>query len=140
MADKVARDVRSRIMGSVRSKGTKPEIVLRSNLHRLGYRYRLHGPDLPGCPDLVFPSRRKVVFVHGCFWHIHAGCARSRFPASNRDYWIPKLERNRRRDRENQAALIELGWGVLVVWECELRDLDPALDRVAEFLGSARCI
>ena len=140
MADKVSRDVRSRIMGSVRSKGTKPEMVLRARLHHLGYRYRLHRSDLPGSPDLVFPSRRKVVFVHGCFWHMHDGCARSRFPASNRDYWIPKLKRNRRRDCETQTSLSGLGWDVLVVWECEMRDLDPVLSRVAEFLGSPRCI
>lgn len=140
MTDRVARDVRSRIMGSVHSKDTKPEMVLRARLHRLGYRYRLHRSDLPGSPDLVFPSRRKVIFVHGCFWHMHAGCARSRLPASNRGYWIPKLERNCRRDCENQTALSGLGWDVLVVWECELKDLDPVLGRVADFLGSARFI
>ena len=109
MADKVPPKVRSRIMAQVKSKGMKPEMKVRRLLHGLGYRYRLHRKDLPGRPDLVFPSRRKVVFVNGCFWHLHDGCANVRIPATNRGYWLTKLERNHARDVRNLAALSDLG-------------------------------
>ena len=122
-------------MGSVRSKGTGPEMVVRHALHRLGYRYRLHRQDLPGRPDLVFVSRRKVLFVNGCFWHMHSGCSRARVPVTNSDFWRSKLERNRQRDAESLAALRDLGWETLTVWECELRNLDTLLTRIASFLG-----
>ena len=135
MTDHVAPDVRSRIMARVRSKGTKPEMVVRRSLHRLGYRYRLHRANLPGKPDLVFASRRKVLFVNGCFWHVHEGCPRSRAPSSNRGFWMAKLERNRRRDLESLQALCERGWSTLTVWECELRDLETALVGIRLFLG-----
>ena len=135
MSDHVAPDVRSRMMASVRSKGTKPEMIVRRSLHRLGYRYRLHQADLPGKPDLVFACRRKVLFVNGCFWHVHEGCPRSRVPSSNRDFWMAKLERNRRRDLESLKALCERGWSTLTVWECELRDLETALVGIRLFLG-----
>ena len=122
-------------MAAVRSKGTKPEMIVRRSLHRLGYRYRLHRADLPGSPDLVFVSRRKALFVNGCFWHAHEGCARARVPESNRDFWSRKLERNRVRDIKSLQSLDELGWSVLTVWECELRDFDSALAKVLLFLG-----
>ena len=134
MVDTVSPEVRSRIMAQVKSKGMKPEMKVRRLLHGLGYRYRLHRKDLPGRPDLVFPSRRKVVFVNGCFWHKHAGCPRVRIPATNRDYWQAKLERNRARDERNIALLEEDGWVVLTVWECQLRDLQATSDRLVEFL------
>ena len=135
MADRVTPEIRSRIMAKVRSKGTKPEMMVRRSLHRLGYRYRLHRADLPGRPDLVFVSRRKVLFVNGCFWHVHEGCPRARVPASNRNFWLAKLERNRVRDLENLKALDERGWSAFTVWECELRDFGSALSRISRFLG-----
>ena len=134
MTDTVSPEVRSRIMAQVKSKGMKPEMQVRRLLHGLGYRYRLHRKDLHGRPDLVFPSRRKVVFVNGCFWHKHSGCPRVRIPATNRDYWQTKLERNRSRDERNIALLQEDGWEVMTVWECELRDLPAATERLVAFL------
>ena len=124
-------------MRRVRSKGTKPEMSVRRELHRRGYRYRLHRADLPGRPDLTFPSRKKVLFVNGCFWHLHSGCARARIPASNRDFWVAKLLRNRRRDAESLTALRDLGWDPITVWECELQDLEVALAGIESFLGPA---
>ena len=134
MVDTVSPEVRSRIMARVKSKGMKPEMAVRRLLHGLGYRYRLHRPDLPGRPDLAFPSRRKVVFVNGCFWHNHAGCPRVRIPATNREYWVAKLERNSARDERNLALLAEQGWAAMTVWECELRDMPAAAERMTEFL------
>lgn len=128
---------RSERMRRIRSKDTKPEMRVRRLVHGLGYRYRLHASDLPGRPDLVFRPRRKVIFVHGCFWHRHEGCSRNRTPKSPelRGFWRDKLDGNAHRDRLNQASLREMGWAVLVVWECETRDLDRLAERVTEFLG-----
>ena len=111
-------------MRAIRSQDSKPEMTLRRFVHRLGYRYRLHRRDLPGRPDLVFPSRNKVIFLHGCFWHQHAApsCRITRRPKSNLEYWLPKLRRNTERDAANLDALVQFGWDVLVVWECELTD------------------
>lgn len=134
MVDTVTAQVRSRIMAQVKSKDTKPELAVRRLLHGLGYRYRLHKKNLPGKPDLVFPSRRKVVFVHGCFWHSHENCVEVRPPSSNKDYWRAKLRRNRERDRRNLALLEEIGWDSMVVWECELADLDAVARNLAMFL------
>ena len=134
MVDTVSPEVRSRIMARVKSKGMKPEMAVRRLLHGLGYRYRLHKSDLPGKPDMAFPSRRKVVFVNGCFWHNHAGCPRVRIPATNREYWTAKLERNQARDERNLALLAERGWAAMTVWECELRDMPAAAERLTEFL------
>jgi DNA mismatch endonuclease, patch repair protein len=127
---------RSRIMRAVKGKNTSPELTVRRLAHRLGYRYRLHGKELPGKPDLVFPSRRKVIFVHGCFWHGHE-CARgARVPKENRDYWQTKIFRNRERDARNVKALTEAGWDVAVFWECELREELALEKRLTDFLGS----
>ena len=134
MVDTVSPETRSRIMSRIRSKGMKPEMRVRRLLHGLGYRYRLHRSDLPGRPDLVFPARRKVIFVNGCFWHKHLCCPRVRIPTSNREYWEAKLERNRARDERNLGLLEGLGWGALTVWECELRDMDAATARMVGFL------
>ena len=134
MVDTVSPEVRSRIMAQVKSKGMKPEMKVRRLLHGLGYRYRLHRSDLPGRPDLVFPSRQKVIFVNGCFWHYHRGCGRVRIPATNRDYWVGKLERNRDRDERNLSLLEDMGWSALTTWECELRDMETATRRLVEFL------
>ena len=134
MPDTVSPEVRSRIMANVKSKGMKPEMQVRRLLHGLGYRYRLHRADLPGRPDLVFPSRRKVVFVNGCFWHNHSGCSRVRIPATNRDYWVSKLDRNRARDERNTESLKASGWEVMMVWECDLRDLGSVTERLVTFI------
>jgi len=120
-------------MRRVRSVDTQPEIEVRSLLHRLGFRFRLHRKDLPGKPDIVLPKHRAVVFVHGCFWHRHRGCKRASTPATRRDYWLPKFERNVARDRKNRRDLRRLGWNVVVVWECEI----AALDRLARRLRKA---
>jgi len=132
--DKVSKKRRSEIMSLVRSKNTRPELVVRSLVHRLGYRYRLHLKRLPGCPDLVFGGRKKVVFVHGCFWHGHRDCPKGKLPKSNLEYWKPKLKRNKKRDLANQDKLGSKGWAALVVWQCELKDLEILSTRIAEFL------
>ena len=134
LPDKVSAEIRSQIMASVKSKGTRPEMTVRRSLHRLGYRYRLHQSDLPGSPDLVFPSRKKVVFVNGCFWHSHSDCSRARIPSTNRDYWETKLKNNRKRDARNLALLTANGWSVATVWECQLRDLELIKDQLVAFL------
>ena len=120
--DKVDAATRSRIMASVRSKNTKPEMRVRKTAHRIGYRYRLHRKDLPGKPDLAFPSRRIALFVHGCFWHGHPCKRGDRMPATNVDYWREKIARNQRRDTANRLLLRELGWTPVVVWECQTLD------------------
>lgn len=135
MTDTVSPETRSWIMSRVKSKGMKPEIKIRRLLHGLGFRYRLHRADLPGRPDLTFSSRRKVVFVNGCFWHGHPGCPRVRIPEANRDYWVSKLDRNRARDERNVALLEKSGWGVMTVWECQLRDVSAVTERLVSFLG-----
>lgn len=115
-------EVRSRIMRSVRSRNTKPELAVRRLLHRNGYRFRLHRGDLPGSPDLAFPSRRKAVFIHGCFWHGHDCPRGARVPKTNQAYWEAKIARNRARDTRTAAALISMGWKSLIIWECRIRD------------------
>jgi DNA mismatch endonuclease (patch repair protein) len=134
MADVMTPEQRSRAMAQVRSKNTKPEKRVRSLLHRLGYRFRLHRRHLPGTPDIVLPKHRAAIFVHGCFWHVHPGCARATTPATRIDFWTDKLARNVARDTRNQRELAAAGWRVLVVWECETRD-EPALEaRLLTFL------
>lgn len=128
---------RSQIMKAIGGKNTKPEIIVRKLIHRMGYRFRLHCNDLPGRPDLVFPGRKKVIFVHGCFWHQHQkeGCRDARVPSSNLEYWLPKLERTKARDAENEARLLEMGWDVLTIWQCETRTLEELEGKIGEFLG-----
>jgi DNA mismatch endonuclease (patch repair protein) len=111
-------------MSRVRGRDTKPEMAVRRLVHAMGYRYRLHGKDIPGCPDLVFPSRRKIIFVHGCFWHRHSesSCKLARLPKSRLDFWLPKLTANAERDVRNQRKLKEMGWAWLIIWECEMND------------------
>ena len=125
---------RSANMRAIRSKGMKPELKVRSLAHRLGYRFRLHRKDLPGKPDLVFGPRRKVILVHGCFWHSH-GCKTAHVPKSNREYWEPKLQRNKMRDKKNIELLVANGWNALVIWECETRDEANLENRLTAFLG-----
>jgi DNA mismatch endonuclease (patch repair protein) len=124
---------RSANMRAIRSQGMKPEMAVRSLIHKLGYRFRLHGKGFPGKPDLVFASRRKVVFVHGCFWHAH-GCSTAHIPKSNQHYWIPKLERNAARDAKNIERLSQLGWQALIIWECETKDEAALAKRLKAFL------
>ena len=136
MTERVSPKRRSEIMSLVKSKDTKPETAIRQRLYRLGYRYRVNRKDLPGKPDLVFSQFRKVVFVHGCFWHGHDNCSYGRLPKSNLDYWRPKLERNKERDAENIQCLLEMGWEVAVVWQCELKDMDAVVAKLVDFLES----
>ncbi len=131
---------RSEIMSRVRGKDTKPEMVVRSLVHGMGYRYRLHRRDLPGCPDLTFTKPRKVIFVHGCYWHRHDGCPNARTPKSRLEFWVPKLEGNKVRDRANQFQLAEMGWRCLVIWECELRDKHALEDRITTFMEDAGAV
>jgi len=133
--DSISREQRSANMRQIRSKDTQPELALRSLIHGLGYRFRLHRKDLPGHPDLVFPGRRKVIFAHGCFWHQHSECREGRIPSSRLDYWVPKLRRNQIRDAANQALLEKQGWRVLVIWECELKGFKSLTTRLKRFLG-----
>lgn len=139
MADKISKERRSENMRRIRSKDMKPEMTVRRLVHGMGYRYRLHRKDLPGNPDLVFPSRRKVIFVHGCFWHQHddPACLDGRPPKSNTGYWHAKLQRNVERDRINQNRLSECGWESLVIWECEAKAEDVIRQKISEFLDAA---
>lgn len=127
-------DARSRVMRAVKSHDTKPEIAVRSLLHRAGYRFRLHRNDLPGKPDLTFPGRKAVVFVHGCFWHGHSCKRGARIPKTNSDYWLAKIARNVSRDAGTINALDAQGWRVAVVWECELADSPAVLRQLSTFL------
>ena len=125
---------RSEIMSRIRGGGTKPEIIVRRIAHRLGFRFRLHRKDLPGRPDMVFPRHRAVIMVHGCFWHRHPGCKHASTPKTRESFWKNKLEDNVARDRRNETALRELGWRVMVIWECETRDSETVADRIESFL------
>ena len=109
-------------MSGIRGRNTRPELIVRSWLHRNGYRFRLHRKDLPGSPDIVLPSRKIAIFVHGCFWHRHLGCRLSYTPKSNVERWQTKFDENVERDKRQRAALVELGWNPIVIWECEVRN------------------
>lgn len=126
---------RRRIMQAVKQKDTAPELLVRSALYRDGYRYRLHAKDLPGRPDIVFPGRKKVLFIHGCFWHSH-GCSKGKAPKSHLDYWAPKLRQNVERDAKVMRELQDRGWKVLIVWQCETSDMAELLPRIEDFLNS----
>mgnify|MGYP001239340592 FL=1 len=124
MVDHISEERRSWNMSRIRSKNTKPEIAVRKMLHQRGIRYRLHAKDLPGIPDLSNKSKKFAVFVNGCFWHQHEGCKRANIPKSNKDYWIPKLDKNVEKQRKNLALLNKMGFKTYVVWECELNDIE----------------
>ncbi|MBG31356.1 MAG: very short patch repair endonuclease [Opitutae bacterium] len=130
MTDIVSEQQRSYIMSRVSSKDTKPEMLVRSFLHRSGFRFRIHAKNLPGRPDLVLTKHQAVVFVHGCFWHRHAGCAKATMPATRVNFWREKFERNVSRDLRNQAELQDLGWRVIVLWECEIATIAAREDRL----------
>ena len=128
--DHLSKERRSQNMANIKSTNTKPELKVRSLLHRLGYRFRLNRRDLPGSPDIVLPRHKVAIFVHGCFWHSHKGCRRANIPSTNSDYWIKKLNRNRERDICIQATLRSLGWRVVIVWECELKNTEQLNTRL----------
>ncbi len=137
--DPLTKAERSERMSRIRGKDTKPEMVVRRLVHSLGYRFRLHKKDLPGKPDLAFPGRKKVIFVHGCFWHLHKPCNHYRYPKTRLDFWEPKLEGNRKRDRRNRAKLHRMEWSSMVIWECQIKDpaaLARTEKRVRKFLES----
>lgn len=134
--DTLTRKERSRIMALVKSKDTRPELLVRRLVHGLGYRYRLHVRHLPGCPDLVFSSRRKVIFVSGCFWHRHACPNGRRLPKSRVGFWGTKLEANKTRDMKKRRQLGKLGWKVLVVWECQTSRVKELTEKIVRFLDS----
>lgn len=136
ITDKVTPKIRSRIMSHIRSESTAPEVVLRRLVYGMGYRYRLHRSDLPGNPDLVFQGLKKIIFVHGCFWHQHTECKDGHLPKTNLQYWIPKLERNIQRDKKVVEELTEIGWDVMVIWECQLADRERLAIKLKKFLSA----
>jgi DNA mismatch endonuclease (patch repair protein) len=134
--DTITKEQRSRVMQRVRAKDSRPEMIVRRIVHHLGFRYRLHRADLPGKPDLTFAGQRKIIFVHGCFWHLHPSpaCKLARRPKSRLEFWNAKLEGNRARDRQQIAQLRALGWSVLTIWECELKDATRLEETIKRFL------
>lgn len=135
MIDSVSPQKRSYVMSRIRSKNTGLEIAVRKRIFAMGYRYRIHGKKLPGKPDLVFAGRKKIIFIHGCFWHQHKDCAMGLPPASNLDYWKPKLTRTVERDAQHIDALQQRGWSVLVIWECEMKSPIVLEEKIRSFLG-----
>jgi DNA mismatch endonuclease (patch repair protein) len=135
--DIVSPERRSAMMAGIKGRDTKPEIAVRRLAHRLGYRFRLHRRDLPGTPDLVFPGRKKVVFVHGCFWHRHAGCRFAYQPKSNVSRWQAKFETNVARDARVRRELAQMEWDVLTIWECETADIEMLTHKLVKFLDDA---
>ncbi len=134
MIDRLSPERRSALMSKVRGKDTSPEIRVRRMAHSLGYRFRLHRRDLPGCPDLVFPARKKIVLVHGCFWHRHPDCPKATMPKSRVKYWGEKFQKNVERDKKVIADLCSDDWSVLTIWECETKDPDTLKQKLESFL------
>ena len=137
MTDTVSQSKRSEIMAKVKSKNTRPEITVRHALHKAGFRFRLHRRDLPGSPDIVLPKRKTVIQVRGCFWHGH-NCPRFRMPTSNQAYWMAKIDGNKKRDKKNDKLLKDLGWNVIVVWECGLRSKGHQKERLSNVISFLR--
>ncbi|WP_089376365.1 very short patch repair endonuclease [Methylobacillus rhizosphaerae] len=131
--DNLTKEKRSKIMRSIKSKNTKPELLVRKLLTQLGYRYRLHKKDLPGKPDIVFPGRKKAIFIHGCFWHGHPNCLIAKIP--DNEFWQKKIQNNIQRDEKQYQELILLGWRVLILWECELRDSKKLIEVLVSFIN-----
>lgn len=134
MVDTLSPKERSKRMSLVRNKNSKAEMLVRRIVRDLGYGYRLHRRDIPGCPDLAFIGRKKAIFVHGCFWHRHEGCPNNRLPKSRVDFWHKKLEQNAFRDKQNQQKLTDLKWRYLIVWECEIKDKTSLKDKIHQFM------
>lgn len=137
MADSLTPTERSERMGRVKGKDSKPELAVRRLVHGMGYRYRLHVKHLPGKPDLVFANRKKVIFVHGCFWHRHGDpdCKLARLPKSRLEFWLPKLEGNKTRDARTKAKLKDLGWRALIIWECQIAEKKEMREKIIQFLN-----
>lgn len=135
MTDVFSKEKRSWIMSQVKGVNTKPEVLVRSLIHRMGYRFRIHRRDLPGNPDIVLPRHRKVIFVHGCFWHGHKRCPRSKRPTTNENFWNKKLDDNIKRDKRNYWTIRRLNWKVLVIWECEIRKPKVLQRKLEKFLN-----
>ncbi len=138
MVDSLDQAARSAVMARVRSKNTRPEMIVRKLVFAAGYRYRLHVSKLPGSPDLVFASRKKVIFIHGCFWHLHENCRRARVPKSRVEFWSKKLKNNKERDQRVLEILTTSGWDVKVIWECELGEMEILKNNLITFLGSPK--
>lgn len=136
MADRISREHRSWNMSRIKSRDTKPEIVVRSMLHRMGFRFRLHRKDLPGCPDIVLPKYYAAIFVHGCFWHRHKNCRLAYTPKTRSEFWLDKFEQNKARDRVVQLELKAIGWTTLTIWECETKNSDKIAEKLARFFAS----
>jgi DNA mismatch endonuclease (patch repair protein) len=134
MVDRVSAERRSFIMSRVHQKDTKPEVIVRKLIYGLGYRYRLHCKDLPGKPDIVFKSRHKVIFIHGCFWHNHKGCLKGRLPKSRIEYWQAKIANNVKRDEKVNRELGNLHWKYMTIWQCEIKDRENLIKRIVDFL------
>lgn len=132
--DVFSREKRSQIMSRVSGKNTKPELVVRSLLHNMGYRFRLHRNDLPGKPDITLPKYKKIIFVHGCFWHGHIGCQRAKRPTTNMNFWNEKLNKTIERDEITVNNLKQLGWDVLTVWTCEVKDTEKLGNKLLSFI------
>jgi DNA mismatch endonuclease (patch repair protein) len=139
MTDVFSEETRSRIMSRVHSYDTKPELIVRSIIHRMGYRFRVHQDKLPGSPDIVLTRHKKVVFVHGCFWHGHKHCSRAKRPSSNESFWNLKLDKNIERDKNQQKELRRMGWRYLIIWQCEINKLDSLKQKISNFLINACC-
>lgn len=133
--DSMSKKSRSALMARIRSKDTKPELIVRSILHRLGYRFRLHRKDLPGTPDIVLPRHRKIILIQGCFWHGHS-CSLASKPKSNKNYWEEKIKKNQARDRRVIHELTKQGWTVLELWECEIRSKTGLVEKLQKFMKS----
>jgi len=138
MVDRLTPQQRSAVMARIRRSDTKPEIIVRKLLHRLGYRFRVQLKGVPGRPDVAFPRRRKIIQIHGCFWHAHEGCATFRMPKSRTEFWETKFARNKARDARQEEAARDAGWDVLVIWECGLNDEAGLIDELVDFLGPTR--
>jgi DNA mismatch endonuclease, patch repair protein len=133
--DRLTPERRSALMAKVRGKDTAPELIVRRLLHSMGLRYRLHRKSLPGAPDIVFPSRKKVIWVHGCYWHHHSGCRLATVPKTNRKFWVTKFKTNVTRDKSNAKLIAALGWKSLTVWQCELKQQKTLIGRLKRFVG-----
>lgn len=134
MSDNLTPEQRRKTMARVKSQNTTPEIKVRCLAHALGFRFRLHRKDLPGKPDIVFPKLKKIILVHGCFWHGHDGCEASKRPSSNEEYWNKKLDRNKKRDQDNLKRLRSTHWEPLIIWECQTKDQNELGLIISDFL------
>ncbi|MFI5294391.1 MAG: very short patch repair endonuclease [Thermodesulfovibrionales bacterium] len=132
--DVFKKDKRSWIMSRIKGADTAPERLVRSLVHMMGYRFRLHRKDLPGSPDIVLPRHHKIIFVHGCFWHGHKPCKRGALPESNKEFWISKISKNKERDQRTAKQLKKMGWQVLVIWQCQTKNIEKLKGNIIDFM------